>query len=347
MAFQFDRYECFDNFEQFGAKGNKRYYDVNKDFESGLDDEDFRKRYRVTKQTFNFLVHLFEQQLEKTSNRNHPLKSNEQLLLALRFYATGSFQMLESDLYGVHQTTVCRCVHRVSKLIASLAPLYIKFPTEAEFEKLKTKFFNMHGFPGVIGLIDGTHVQIEKPSNSSSELYRNRKGVFSINVQIMMDCDFNIRDIVCRWYGSAHDSRIFNNSRLKERMEQLQEGMWLLGDSGYPCLPYLLTPYLSPSNRSQEAFNVSHKSTRNLIERGFGIWKRRFPAIKYVLRTKLYNCPSIIVACAVLHNICILQCDQFFIDELEVDDLGEIPVYQFGNVVGNAVRNMISDRFFA
>lgn len=48
--------------------------------------------------------------------------------------------------------------------------------------------------------------------------------------------------------------------------------------------------------------SASIMRTRNLIEKGSGIWKRQFPILKYGLRVKLENCPNIIVVCIVLHN---------------------------------------------
>ena len=42
-----------------------------------------------------------------------------------------------------------------------------------------------------------------------------------------------ITNIVARWPGSAHDSRIFSASALKRRLEAAADGnQWLIGDSG-------------------------------------------------------------------------------------------------------------------
>lgn len=52
-----------------------------------------------------------------------------------------------------------------------------------------------------------------------AEVFRNRKGYFSINVQAVCDSQLRIRNIVARWPGSAHDSTIFANSRLRALFE--------------------------------------------------------------------------------------------------------------------------------
>lgn len=50
-------------------------------------------------------------------------------------------------------------------------------------------------------------------------------------------------DIVVRWPGSTHDSYIFNNSRLKRLFEEGRYGnAVLVGDSGYACKSYMMTP---------------------------------------------------------------------------------------------------------
>ena len=51
------------------------------------------------------------------SERNFAVPPLLQLLEALRFYAAGWFQMVDGHLFGVHKSTVCRIVSRVSKAI--------------------------------------------------------------------------------------------------------------------------------------------------------------------------------------------------------------------------------------
>lgn len=112
-----------------------------------------------------------------------------------------------------------------------------------------------------------------------------------------------ILDIVVRHVGSSHDSVIFDRSSVRVRFEERQIIGLLLGDNGYACRPYLLTPIINPTNQREENYNNRHRATRNLVERVFGLWKRRFPCLSRILRTKLGTTQAIICATAVLHNI--------------------------------------------
>jgi hypothetical protein len=52
-------------------------------------------------------------------------------------------------------------------------------------------------------------------------------------------------------------------------------------------------------------YNNSHIKTRNVIERQFGCWKRRFPVLAYGSRIKIETTLTVIVATAVLQNVCL------------------------------------------
>lgn len=112
----------------------------------------------------------------------------------------------------------------------------------------------------------------------------NRKGFYSINCQVICDSNMLIRNIVARWPGSTHDSRIFENCSTKEILQQGHLRGYLLGDSGYPCRPYILTPFLRPRNVGEIRYNKAHCRARNIIERLFGVWKRRFPCLRSSLK---------------------------------------------------------------
>ncbi|KAH3886168.1 hypothetical protein DPMN_010169 [Dreissena polymorpha] len=134
----------------------------------------------------------------------------------------------------------------------------------------------------------------------------DRKGFHSINAQLVFDAFDTIIDVVARWPGSSHDSRILQNSGVRQLFEEgiIPVGYHLLGDSGYPSRIWLFTPYANPQAGQQTRYNRAHKITRANIERGIGQLKRRFGILHGEIRMKPEKACRVITACAVLHNIC-------------------------------------------
>ena len=156
--------------------------------------------------------------------------------------------------------------------------------------------------------------------------------------------------MVARWPGSTHDSHIFKTSAVGRQLEQggghgLADGV-LLGDSGYACTSFLLTPYSQPHSPSEERFNRAHKTTRCTIERTFGLLKRRFHILHSEIRMAPDRVCTIVVACFVLHNIAI-NLREPEVDDGHVDDEDcDVQEQYHGPENGNAVRKHITNTFF-
>ena len=87
----------------------------------------------------------------------------------------------------------------------------------------------------------------------------------------------------------------------------------VLGDSAYPNLPWLLAPFRDNGHltNSQIQFNYVHSSIRSNVKRAFGILKGRFKRLKHIDQKNVTDIVKTIVAACVLHNICIINNDQF------------------------------------
>ncbi|XP_064862459.1 putative nuclease HARBI1 [Oncorhynchus nerka] len=136
----------------------------------------------------------------------------------------------------------------------------------------------------------------------------------SIGLQMVCNADCVISNVVAKWPGSVHDSRIFRASeiyqclRASEIYQCLSQGEFsgvLLGDRGYGCQPFLLTPFTDPQE-AQQAYNHAHARTRARVEMTFGLLKARFHCL-HKLRVSPVRACDITVACAVLHNVACLR----------------------------------------
>ena len=106
----------------------------------------------------------------------------------------------------------------------------------------------------------------------------------------MCDSDCVLLNVVAKWPGSTHDSFMWEHCTIHECFrDALIEGGMLLGDSGYPQQPWLMTPYSNPSTASETRYNVSQKRTRSTVERCIGILKSRFQTKPMVCYCFLLN----------------------------------------------------------
>lgn len=118
-------------------------------------------------------------------------------------------------------------------------------------------------------------------------------------------------NIVCRWPGSTHDATVLRNSRIYSRFERNDFGNAIVvGDSGYPCNRWLMTPLTKVNTPAEALYNESLIRTRNCVERSYGVWKRRFPVLSLGIRMNIEQVEAIVVATAVLHNVCNLNNDR-------------------------------------
>ena len=190
-----------------------------------------------------------------------------------------------------------------------------------------------------------------------------------------MICDSTclITNVEAKWPGSVHDSRIFRESTLCHSFEQgianlisfrnclfyvevIQHCTYhilghydglLIGDRGYACKPYLMTPYAEPAPGPQARFNEALAQTRARIEMTFGQLKARFRCMRG-LRVAPDRACDITVACAVLHNVATIRKERIPVimdhpeDDLEPVHLDE----QTGRLQGTELPTIILVEFF-
>lgn len=157
-------------------------------------ESDFKKKFRFGKNVvMNVILPMIIDNIRYETQRGLPISPECQLLTALRFYATANFQTVSGDLKHISQSTVCNIVQKVSRSLAHQMHRFIKFPrSERELKRVQDDFESIGrigrygGLKNIIGALDCTHIKISKPRGiEHTEQYRNRKGYFSLNVQVV------------------------------------------------------------------------------------------------------------------------------------------------------------------
>ncbi|XP_012215802.2 putative nuclease HARBI1 [Linepithema humile] len=277
-----------------------------------LTNNEFRELYRLTPDLIFDLVDALEPRLQRT--RITGLAVEKQVLSAVRFYATGCFQRPVGEQWGISmsQTSISRCIHKVTDAINELIfRQWVQFPmTPGARQLARMKFQNARQpFKGAIGAIDCTHIAILAPKEHE-EAYINHHGYHSLNVQMICDPNLKILNVNARYPGARHDAYIWNASAARRVMERAynrgERQTYLIGDSGYPLEPWLLTPLpREPEGTPRFAYNEALCSARNCIERLFGVLKSTWRCLSRhrVLQYEPGFAGRIINVCAVLHNM--------------------------------------------
>ncbi|KAJ8522016.1 hypothetical protein ONZ45_g1366 [Pleurotus djamor] len=177
-------------------------------------------------------------------------------------------------------------------------------------------------FDGAIGAMDGSHFAA-CPSAADRHAVRNRKGGLSQNCLACCSFDMRFQYMLSGWEGSAADASLYHNARTSDL--QIPNGRYYLADGGFSGCDALLVPYrgvryhlsewgragVRPVNR-EELFNLRHASARNVIERIFGVIKKRWNILNHAPEYSMDIQAHIPPASASIHN---------FIMEYDPDDI--------------------------
>ncbi|KAG5869229.1 hypothetical protein JTB14_035665 [Gonioctena quinquepunctata] len=247
-----------------------------------LTDERFIDLFRLNK---DLVRYLFDElvPLMQPASRITRTSCELRILAALQFFATGNYQRGAGQEYisSMSQQALSRCISEVSVLIQNhFHGTWITFPQVEKMNRIEANFFEKCGKPGVIGAIDCTHIAIIAPADEEHN-YVNRKGYHSKNVQLICDPELIIMNVNANYPGSCHDSFIWRQSQIKFHLQNDyqngQRNTWLLGDSGYPQQPWLMTPvYGALPHTPEKLYNYSHTLGRNCIGRVNGVLEGRF-----------------------------------------------------------------------
>lgn len=109
-----------------------------------LEEEEIFERYRFRPETILYLIGLLPD-LSRPTRRNCPLPPLLQVLLCLRFLASGAMHLLIGDSLSISRSSAGKCIREVAMLIASLRGQFIKFPTGADANEAKLALSSVAG----------------------------------------------------------------------------------------------------------------------------------------------------------------------------------------------------------
>ncbi|XP_069355488.1 putative nuclease HARBI1 [Maniola hyperantus] len=289
----------------------RRIRDVCDPFDLG--DREFQSLWRISKPMAHYIVGRLSEDLEPQTSDGLPV--HLKVLCSIQFLANGGYQRQVGQDHTMcqAQTTVSSFLGQfLTSIYRRLLAEWVHFPgSEPSRRSVASEFEAKFNVPGIVGLLDCTHIKIFPPSGPQGAHYKNRrKDAHTINVQLICDSNCRILSVNARYPGRVHDAFIWHHSSIQEEMKRLHDrrigNYFLLGDSGYPLEPWLMTPILhAEPNSPQQRYTDWHCQVRNAVERTNGYLKGslRCLGIDRVLHYSPEKASEIIYACCIIYNL--------------------------------------------
>lgn len=193
-----------------------------------------------------------------------------------------------------------------------------KVPNTAdEWEKIAADYFSRWNFPNCIGALDGKHIAMRCPRNSSSMNF-NYKHTFSIVLMALADANYKLIyvDVGCK--GRISDGGVFNRSSLYSAIERnslnipppkclpgsvVETPYVIVADDAFALKTYLMKPYAFRSQDiGQRVFNYRLSRARRMVESVFGLMASKFRILRSTIELSEENVTTCVLAICALHN---------------------------------------------
>ncbi|KAL6348080.1 hypothetical protein AAG906_037809 [Vitis piasezkii] len=311
-------------------------------FELGLtqNPDSFKGCFRMTSSTFEWLSGLLEPLLDCRDPIGSPLNLAPEIRLGIGLFrlATGSDYPEIARRFGVSESITRFCVKQLCRVLCTNFRFWIAFPSPIDLDSLSTSFEALTGLPNCCGVIDCTRFKIVRNNGfklSPKEEVREE----SIAAQIVVDSSSRILSIVAGFRGDKGDSRVLKSSTLYKDIEGgsllnappvymngVGINQYLIGDGGYPLLPWLMVPFVDPAPGSyEENFNSAHHLMHISALRAIASLKD-WGVLRQTIEGEFKMAVAYIGSCAILHNVLLMRDDYSALSD-GLGDYSQSPQY--------------------
>ena len=241
----------------------------------------------------------------------------EQLVITLRYLATGDAQQSQSFGFLAGRSTVCKIIRVTCNGIwKALNGTYLRAPASKEdWKKIATEFANSWNLPNCLGALDGKHIAMECPKNGGSMFY-NYKGFHSLVLMAICDVNYCFSLVDIGGLGRDNDAAIFSQSDMGMAFEdgefnipaaEVVEGHTLpyviVSDEIFLLKPWLMKPFPGKNLTEEKLiYNYRLSRCRRTIENTFGVYAARWRIFRRPIRASIETVERIIMAFVCLHN---------------------------------------------
>nr|GEX61338.1 protein ALP1-like [Tanacetum cinerariifolium] len=273
----------------------------------------FRLYFKMSCTTFEWLAALLEPLLECRDpvGSSLNLKVETRMGIGLFRLATGSDYVEVGRRFEVSEPVARFCVKQFCRVLCTNFRFWVGFPTQNELGTVSESFEALTGLPNCCGVIQFTTFDISKNGTSQH-----------VAAQIVVDASSKILSIVAGFNGNKSNQYVLKSSSLYNDIVSnnllnskpidingVSVPQYLIGEKGYPFLPWLMVPFdQSALNSCEESFNYVHNLMMGIGYRTIDSLKK-WGILSKPVNEEIKTMVGYIGACSILHNVLLMKED--------------------------------------
>ncbi|XP_018366720.1 PREDICTED: uncharacterized protein LOC108763518 [Trachymyrmex cornetzi] len=290
-----------------------------------LNESQFRNYFCMTATQLEELLLLVAPRITKQTIIQEPISAKEQLSMTIRFLASGDSITSMAYQYPNDLITVSDIIEEICNAIWNNLQQQVLPSSLAKKDWLNIAydFEELWNFKHCVGAIDGKHILIQCPNNSSPSSF-NYKNNHNIVLLGICNAKYIFTFVDIGGYGQRSDGSIFKGSLIGQSFHNKQMNLpepepitsdgqplpyILVGDEAFQLSDYLLRPYPAREHLTRDRILFNHRLSRarRTIENTFGILVSRWKILRRPIICNVTQTMKIIQAIICLHNWLRLQ----------------------------------------
>ncbi|KAK7388576.1 hypothetical protein VNO78_23397 [Psophocarpus tetragonolobus] len=312
-----------------------------------LSDSQWLQAFRISKPSFSHLLHVLSPSLAPSFPHIAP---DCVLASALFRLAHAAPYPAVSRRFSISPPEACRAFFAVCKALSLNLGHLFHLPTDSQRVVVGFGLSSLPNCFGVLGLAS---------FNIDHSLFAR------LIVQALVDSEGRFLDVSAGWPSTMKPDSILRQSKLFHDVHESKELLngpsynlndgalipqYVLGDSCFPLLPWLLTPYNRVNEEdsfgsAERAFNSAHGNAMKLFRDAFGKLRATWRLLADSRKWKpecVHYLPFVVVAACLLHNFAV-KCNEALPEEDVVQKEEPYPAFDgLGDQSGVRVRDALA-----
>lgn len=318
------------NHSEVAARLNRQYLSETPSF----DGEIFRRRYRVSRAIYDRIVaslvaedRYFIQ--KKNCCGKEGISPHVKVTAALRIMAYGLPPDAIDDYLEMSESTARETIKRFcAAVVASLGPIYLREPTDADIKKMLSKSA-ARGTPGLLGSIDCTKWAWKNCPTAWHGQFKGKEKVPAVTLEAICDRSLWIWHAFFGMPGALNDINVVAASTILNKIAagtfpppceyriagvRRNKPYWFC-DGIYPRAPFFISSISEPVTMKEKLYASIQEAVRKDIERAFGVLQSKWNIICRPSKFMTVDIMKDVMKCAIImHNMCVEERDMLGTD---------------------------------